>query len=152
MMHLDAKGLTTGGNTVMGWGASITNNLSRNVGITFDSGGFYRREYAGSAQSNARAYTVMAGPTISFPTEKASPFIHVLVGVGILTATGSSPSRNFSEHAIAGAAGGGVDVPVARSVSIRLIEVDYFPVHHATGRNFSNIRWRSGVVLRIGGK
>jgi hypothetical protein len=152
MMHIDAKGLTTAANNVTGWGASVTNNITKNVGITFDSGGFYRKVDAGTSRQNVSAYSVMAGPTISFPTKKISPFIHVLIGAGFLTARGNSTSRTFSEHAVAGAAGGGFDMPVAKSVSIRVIEADFFPVHHATGGNFKNIRWRSGLVFRLGGK
>jgi hypothetical protein len=151
MMHIDAKGLTTEANNVMGWGASVTNNISKNVGITFDAAGFYRNIDAGTAHSTASAYSMMAGPTISFPTKKVSPFVHVLAGAGFLTVSGSSSSRNFSEHAVAGAAGGGLDVPAGHFVSIRVVEADYFPVHHASAGNFKNIRWRSGVVFRLGG-
>jgi hypothetical protein len=153
MMHLDTKGLTTQANNVMGWGASVTNNVWNHFGITFDAGGFYRKVDAGTTQSDASAYSVMAGPTVSFANgSKVSPFIHALAGAGFLTVNGSSPSRNFSEHAFVGAAGGGLDVPVGRSVSIRVVEADYFPVHHATGGNFQNIRWRSGIVFNLGGK
>src|SRR4051812_13807373 len=64
MMHIDAKGLTTEANNVMGWGASVTNNVSKNVGITFDASGFYRKIAAASSNSTASAYSMMAGPTI----------------------------------------------------------------------------------------
>ena len=140
-------------NNVMGWGLSVNNNVYRGFGLTVDSAGFYRKIQTTSSHTKASAYSFMAGPTVSFRTQKVTPFIHVLAGVGILSGreTSFTSNKRFSDHAFAGAIGGGLDVPVGRHVAIRAIEADYFPVHHESGGNFHNIRWRSGIVFGFGG-
>jgi hypothetical protein len=152
IMRPDAREFSPLLNNVMGWGFSATPNVYRSLGITIDAGGFYRKIDTSTSHTTASAYSLMAGPTLSFRHSKVTPYVHVLAGFGLLTGreTTAVDSDTFREHAFVGAAGGGLDIPVGGYVSIRVIEADYFPAVHKSGGTFNNIRWRSGVVFRIG--
>jgi hypothetical protein len=109
-----------------------------------------------SVQANLFTYNV--GPVLKYRQGKFQPFGEVLFGgahsnayVNLCNASGGcigSPSNNAFDFII----GGGLDIPVTKSISIRPAEVDF--VLTRFGNNFtggnnnqSNFRYQAGVVF-----
>jgi hypothetical protein len=106
----------------------------------------------------ANLFTYNVGPVLKYRHGKFQPFGEVLFGgahsnayVNLCNASGGcigSPSNNAFDFII----GGGLDIPVAKSISIRPAEVDF--VLTRFGNNFtggnnnqSNFRYQAGVVF-----
>ena len=106
----------------------------------------------------ANLFTYNVGPVIKYRQGKFQPFGEVLFGgahsnayVNLCNASGvciGSPSNNAFDFII----GGGLDIPVTKSISIRPAEVDF--VLTRFGNNFtggnnnqSNFRYQAGVVF-----
>jgi len=116
-----------------------------------------------SAQGNLFTYNV--GPVFKYRAQHFEPFVEALFGgahsnvygnvakdcvnLGICTTSGS-PSNNAFDFII----GGGIDIPVTKSVAIRAGEFDYvltrFGNNFTSGNNNqSNFRYNAGVVFRF---
>jgi len=109
-----------------------------------------------SVQANLFTYNV--GPVIKYRKGKVQPFGEVMFGgahsnayVNLCNSTGNcigSPSNNAFDFIL----GGGVDIPVTKSISIRPAEVDFVLTRFGnayTGgnNNQSNLRFQAGVVF-----
>lgn len=90
------------------------------LGMTVDSGGHF-----GSNFNNGE---VLVGPTVRFPAERVQPFVHFLGGW-----TRISPINQVDNNAFGWAAGGGIDVKIAKHWNIRLAEADYLYAQHPYG-------------------
>jgi hypothetical protein len=95
-----------------------------------------------------------AGPRISFLFHhKFAPFAQTLFGVahGFNSYFPVSSGVTGSATDFAMLAGGGFDVRIARHISIRPVEADYFLTQSPNGVNGTenNLRLSAGVVLRI---
>jgi opacity protein-like surface antigen len=146
---------------IIGWGADVTVNINRFFGVTANFGGFYKNfsaEYQDiSADLHGSLHTFLFGPTFTYRTEKVSPYVRALFGLGRVSANGSVNVNNeryqseYSENGFAAAVGGGIDFNVNDQLSVRAIAVDYFPYRHANGEvfTFNNIRWGSGLVFHF---
>ncbi len=126
-----------------GWGSTITYNVDKYWGLSFDFGGHYGE--------NANVATIMVGPRVSFRNDsKITPFIHTLLGWHRL-----APAGLGTDDGIGIIAGGGLDLNVHRSISLRLIEGDYVWAHHnfvpVLGTlNQGGARVRTGLVFLLG--
>ena len=106
----------------------------------------------------ANLFTYNVGPVIKYRQGKFQPFGEVLFGgahsnayVNLCNASGGclgSPSNNAFDFLI----GGGLDIPVTKSISIRPAEFDF--VLTRFGNNFtggnnnqSNFRYQAGIVF-----
>ena len=106
----------------------------------------------------ANLFTYNVGPVLKYRQGKFQPFGEVLFGgahsnayVNLCNASGAcigSPSNNAFDFII----GGGLDIPVTKSISIRPAELDF--VLTRFGNNFtggnnnqSNFRYQAGVVF-----
>ena len=124
------------GTSFNGWNSSIAVNSNRNFGLVGDFSGHYTRY--------TQLHTILGGPRFTFRgNERVHPFVHALVGGGVLTEDGSWDS------AFAWAVGAGADVKVSKNVAIRVIEVNYLQ-YRANDVVSHNGRIATGGVWRFG--
>ncbi len=127
-----------------GFGVTSTFNFSKYFGISLDGGGHFN-------DAN-NVGTVMVGPRFKWPGEQFQPFLEALVGLHRL-----APAALPDDNGIGVALGGGFDIPLNRTFSLRLIQADYIWAHHnffplvPGTQNLSGARLRSGIVLNLGG-
>jgi opacity protein-like surface antigen len=109
-----------------GWEGSLTGRVLPYVGIVADLSGHYGADElplgcSSSACVNVHAstkmYNALFGPQISVPVSRITPFAHVLVGVGHVSA--NAPSISDSDTSVATAVGGGVDYQLIHDVAWR---------------------------------
>jgi len=144
-----------------GWDASVTGNFNRYFGVTGDFSGTYNTQTV-TAQDVAISvplhfYTFAGGPVVSFHRGKVNPFVHALFGGVHVSASASADGQSVSasKTGFTTAVGGGVDVKVARAVSVRLIDVDWVYYHFSgifggpSYGNSDNVRIATGIVLRF---
>jgi opacity protein-like surface antigen len=164
-----------------GWNAEAQYNTGRWLGIAADFGGRYgtpitaSRDRTLTGLPKETAYSFLAGPVLSYRTKsRVTPFVHGLFGwdrtsLGASTINGSVtspvPVTATSYNDFAMAVGGGVDYRVARRVSLRLGQLDWFHTSvnlnkfytNAFGgtllqglhTNQTNYRFSAGAVVRF---
>jgi hypothetical protein len=121
-----------------GWELSGYYKLFPWVGIKAD----LDAHYGLPTTIDARTLHLMAGPQFNIPFPgRLSPFVHVLGGFGHVR---SGEAR----ISVAGAVGGGVDLPLAPLFSWRVIQADYMITRFFNGTQ-NNIRISSGLVFRF---
>lgn len=168
-----------------GGGGSIMFNVNKVVGLKAEFTGAGAGDMKVCASTgldcltrSGNFFTYMFGPQFSIRNQsRVTPWVHALFGgaysnvYGNLQSAGTvsitPPVADFGKHAFALAAGGGIDVKASKSVSIRLIEMDYFMTRFSgrevstsgTGSlgnlqisNQSNTRILAGIVFNIGSK
>lgn len=129
-------------NIAKGFTVSGTYFFSRNLGFTIDSGNHF-------GCCCPRIFTVEAGPTVRFPTQHLVPFLHAMAGLNRMELL--APFGDSNKLGII--AGGGLDVPVLRHMSIRLIQADYEYAHHNYGvlqPRLDGVRLSTGLVWQFG--
>jgi Outer membrane protein beta-barrel domain len=113
--------------------------------------------------ANGNLFTYNVGPIIKHRSEHFEPFVEMLFGGAhtntygnVLKAcqlncqTSAAPSNNAWSYIF----GGGIDIPISKSIAIRPAQLDYvltrfqsaFTTEH---RNQQNFRYQAGVVLRF---
>lgn len=113
------------------------------------------------AKANGNLFTYMAGPQLRLPTHTFKPFAEFLFGgahtnlyTSLFNAVGSSirPSNN----AFAMAVGGGFDIRVSKTISIRPFQMDYLLTRFGNAlvpggnHNQNNFRYSAGVNFTFG--
>ena len=167
------------GHSLNGGGGSFVFNINEALGIKADLQGYgsnltsfnitpnttFPRGAAGSVQGNL--FTYMFGPQVKLRWQKANPFVHLLFGAAHTNVYGNafnticqpiagrcSFSKAPSADAFAMAVGGGIDIPVNKTVSIRPGQFDYFLTRFDnpfTGtNNQNNFRYSAGIVFSFG--
>ncbi len=137
------------------------------MGYAFASGWSHRLQelgYVGSAGSSL--FTYQFGPQIKRHSGKLQPFVQTLYGVAhsngyaqVLAAKGSGTyllnAGGASSTAFAMELGGGLDIPLSRTVQLRPVEVDYQLTRFGY-KNFSanqnNFKYFGGINFTLGGK
>src|SRR5690242_13855175 len=107
------------------------------IGLTIDGGAHFGDNYD--------HYEALAGPTLRFPGEHIQPFVHFLVGWSRL-----APFLPGDSDSIGVAAGGGLDLKVAKHLSIRLGQADFFMRDMGNVDSFHGARLASGLVFLAG--
>ncbi len=144
-----------------GWNTSLAANLTRHIAVKGDFGGYYanydRRTVFGTIDLNNRVHTFLFGPQFNFrATERLNPFVHALFGAAHerTTARLGTSRAVVSDTGFAMAVGGGVDVKLNDTVSIRIFQADYLLTrqrNHNTARfddeNRNHFRASTGVVI-----
>ena len=115
---------------------------------------------SGAVESNL--FTYMAGPQIRIPTHTFKPFAELLFG-GALThfhgslVTGANTTNvNTSNNAFAMAVGGGLDIRINKTISIRPFQMDYLLSRFGNSlipggnHNQNNFRYAAGINLTFG--
>lgn len=167
------------GHSLNGGGGSVTINWNEYLGIKMDLQGYGSNEtsfnippndifpggLSGKVQGNL--FTYQFGPQFKVRAHNFQPYAHLLFGGAHTNVYGNAfktlcqhdPSRCAiskapTSDAFAMAFGGGVDVPVSRTISIRPAEFDYFLTRFTnpfTGtNNQNNFRYSAGIVFTFG--
>ena len=101
--------------------------------------------------------TFLAGPRVGYRTERVRPFAHVLFGIHRLSGSATAGEESISEHLnnFGIAFGGGVDVVVNDTISIRPAQFDLLMSRFS----FEDIslwesmfRYSAGIVFKFGSK
>jgi hypothetical protein len=144
-----------------GGGGAFSYFFTDMIGIKAEFEGYgstTRTLVATGTNVQANLFTYNVGPVLKYRQGKFQPFGEVLFGgahsnayVNLCNASGGcigSPSNNAFDFII----GGGLDIPVTKSISIRPAEIDF--VLTRFGNNFtggnnnqSNFRYQAGVVF-----
>ena len=136
---------------VKGFGSALTYNFDPHWGGEVDFGYNW-----GSGNSET---TASVGPRFMWRTDDVNFFVHALVGGNFMSVNGVSTSTT----GLGAVLGGGIDLPINKSFSFRLIEADYVWGHHNYASltnaqfpslqrpNFEGVRLRSGIVYSWGG-
>jgi hypothetical protein len=132
-----------------GGGASLTYNFDQHWGLEGD--------YGGNWNKFATESTGSFGPRFIWRNEGVNFFAHTMLGLNRLTV-----NHLDSHNGIGAVLGGGIDLPVWRPLSIRLIEADYVLGLHNFAREvspafpdlrrpvLSGVRLRTGLVFNFG--
>jgi opacity protein-like surface antigen len=125
-----------------GWNAEAQYNTGHLFGIAADFGGRYgtpiiaARDNTLAGLPKETAYSFLAGPVFSYRTKsRVTPYVHLLFGwdrtslsastiTGSVTYPVSSTATDYNDFAMA--LGGGVDFRIARHVSVRLGQLDWY--------------------------
>jgi outer membrane protein with beta-barrel domain len=147
-----------GGYNLNGGSASFAYNFNDRFALVAD-GGIYR--FGGLPSGlDSTMYTYLFGPRFTFrklrfrKLSRLTPFTQVLLGGGRLNASASGISAG--ENGFSMAIGGGLDFPIRRRFSIRLIQAEYLLTRfdRVTGESATqnDVRISAGLVFRFGSK
>lgn len=136
-----------------GVGSAFTYNFDPHWGAEVDAG--YNRDTSTASSE----WTVSAGPRFMWRTDSANLFLHALGGFNRLTYDSGFATHNGFGLIL----GGGMDLPITKTIAWRLFQADYVWARH----NFSNYaapqfpdlrrptlegaRLRTGIVVSWGG-
>jgi len=152
--YVNAGAADSGGTfNVHGGSGSVAYNLNNWVGLAADVGGYHFTTLPAGLDSNM--YTYLFGPRFSFRNSgRITPFAQVLFGGGRVNA--SSGGIQAGENGFATAFGGGVDLPLYRHISLRVLQADYlltrFPRNNGSTATQNNIRISTGLVIHFGSR
>jgi len=133
-----------------GAGTSLAYNFTRNLALEGD--------YGLNFNHNATINTLSIGPKATWRGDGVDFFVHTLIGFERLSATG-----DLHSNGVAAILGGGMDLKLWKTVSLRLFEADFQWAHQnfastvppedgALRRpNYDGVRLRSGLVFNFGG-
>lgn len=158
-----------------GGGAALVYNFNGFIGIKVDLQGYgsttrtvhnlvvVNPQGAGttvdSASVQSNLFTYMAGTQLRPPGHTFRPFAEFLFGGalthfhGNLVAAGNTTNINTSNNAFAMAVGGGVDIRVSKTISIRPFQMDYLLTRFGDSlipggnHNQNNFRYSAGINL-----
>jgi hypothetical protein len=119
-----------------GWETSLNYNLGRHWGLKADFSGHY-------CCAGEHLHTFLAGPQFSWRKDKATFFVHGLIG-------GAHVSASTSDRSVAWVAGGGFDWQLTDHWSWRVVQTDYLGTHFLASTQH-NFRASTGLVVRFGG-
>ena len=169
----------TNGLSLNGGGGAFVYNINEYFGIKMDLQGYGSNTVnwvipispnfpnGGAFHAQGNLFTYMFGPQVKFRSPKFQPFVSLLFGgahsntyanafktlcISISTcAFHGSPSGN----GFAMSAGGGVDIPINKTISFRPAEVDWFLTkinnQFNGGSAQNNFRYSAGVNFSFGG-
>ena len=151
-----------------GFNASVTRNISRYIGLKGDVSGHYKSRtipfgtIANAVDINSSFYNFLGGVQIKDNATEATfkPFAHALIGAAhgrnrvnfrndFCIAIVPSPCPvdfTDSDTGLAGALGGGIDIRATNRLDIRVIQVDYNPMHF-NEQTLHNFRVGVGLVF-----
>ena len=118
----------------------------------------------GTYKSNSTAFSYLFGPVVRIPAPHIHPFAELLFGglnsnvysqlENAVNAGGGHINVSPTQHPFTMAFGGGIDVAVNKTISIRLVEADYvltrFTNPFSNTNNQNNFRYVGGVVFTFG--
>jgi outer membrane protein OmpA-like peptidoglycan-associated protein len=134
-----------------GFGGAIAYNFFRPLALEVDSGVDW-------GKNGLNVETLSTGPRLMWRSPETNFFIHALAGWNRMNSPQTGPSNRIGTIL-----GAGVDLPVSKKITIRLLEADYQWVHQnfstaAPGApddvrrpTWNGARLRSGIVFNIGG-
>jgi hypothetical protein len=123
---------------------AVTENLNQWFGGTLDFSG----QWGTLNGFNVDTQQIMYGPVVAcHKCRSFTPFAHVLLGA----IRGSQEFNGISQSAFkfAAAFGGGIDIQVSQSFSIRAIQAEYLMSRFLETQQ-NNIRLSAGIVVKLG--
>lgn len=138
-----------------GLGAAIGYNFDRHWALEGDIG----HNWVPTNTTNNYEMTISGGPRVMFRTEDGNFFLHALVSYNRLAAKDVTNRSN----GIGAILGGGMDLPLTKSIAWRVFQVDYVWARHhypdlaapefpnLRRPQFEGVRLRTGVVFSWGG-
>jgi hypothetical protein len=168
-LNADANALTLTRRSLNGWKVSLSTNLSPLLAIDYDVAGHYKSykfDTDGTAglpptvDMAARNYSIFAGPRLNY----GPVFVHAMIGGDCLI--GSTLEHSDSQWSLAGALGGGIQIPANERLAFR-VSADYVISRHdldAVSGSFAlgglklrpsrpiqnNIGVAAGIVIKLG--
>ena len=167
------KNFSTQAHNLNGAGGSFTYNLNKYLGLKGEFFGYGASTSTfvipagnpilpagGTFAVSGNMFTYLFGPQLKYRAKKVQPFAHALFGGAHSTAY----ANLFSAAGIAGVApgnnalamsfGGGLDIPVTKTIAIRPVQIDYLltrfgNVLNTTNQN--NFRYAAGITFYLGG-
>ena len=122
-----------------GWELAGQYKFTDWLGAAADFDGHYGSPFGVSTS----VHTFLFGPQVSWPG-RVSPFAHILLGGGHV----SAGSGGGSDTSFAMAIGGGIDTRLTHGIYWRVIEGDYLPTHFF-GTTQNNARLSTGIVFKF---
>ena len=150
-----------------GFNVSLGTNLNRNLAIVTDFSGNFgssnERVFGLSSDVDFRSLSFTVGPRAGERfNDRWHVFVHALLGATRLrvkgTLEGPVSTQSFSESTtgFAGFIGGGIDLKISESASMRLLQVDYLIFRGrddlGTGAKTEGVRLSFGLVVNMGRK
>ena len=131
-----------GRETFLGWQTSVSANVNRYLGLVGDFGGQYKEVFGIRLQ----AYQFLFGPEFKLRTERATVFVHALIGAAHVRGGG------IAENGLALGAGVGLDINMGPVIAIRMPQLDYVPTRFGEdGWSRKDVRLGVGLVFKLGG-
>ena len=144
-----------------GRNTSVSANLTKNIAVKADFGGYYdryaRAAIGGPIAVSNRVHTFLFGPQFNFrATDRVNPFIHTLFGAAHdrTVATRGAARVVVVDTGFAMALGGGVDAKLNDSVSFRIFQTDYLLTRYRdpyiaplAKRSIHHFRLSTGLVF-----
>jgi hypothetical protein len=137
-----------------GYGSQSRNFNFTNTAFCNTEGGVC----TGSVQANLFTYNV--GPVIKMRLEHFQPFVEAMFGGAhsnvngnlVKDCTGCVVSKSPSNNAFDFILGGGIDIPITKSIAFRPVELDFALTRFGNAftkgnNNQSNLRYQAGVVF-----
>jgi opacity protein-like surface antigen len=148
-----------GSNQHYGWVGAVAYNVTSEFGLVGDFGGLYNTEEGTGFKDVNRAHTFLFGPRYSARADKATGFVHFLLGAAKNTNkfTSGSTTTTTKDTNFALAIGGGMDINAGEKIKVRVLQIDWIPVKinpPSPATSFwskDNIRLGFGVVFGFGG-
>jgi len=145
-----------------GWNASVTGNITHWFGVEGDFSGHYGSPNVFGftvPYVDVNSHTFMAGPKLTYRAESVAPFAHFLIGAA--RASTGAFGASVADTALAAVVGGGIDIRLNDSLSIRAIQADYLMTRFKTGPQIffsgfderqNNFRLSAGIVIKLGNR
>ena len=172
-MHFNSNLPYLNGENLNGGGGAAVFNITKWLGIKADlmdygfgsgwSSTLHQLGYVGPAGANL--FTYQFGPQIKWRPHKWQPYVQTLYGgahsggfASVLKARGDGSSMLLgggATNAFAMEIGGGVDIPVSKTVQIRPVEIDYQLTrfgYKAYSANQNNFKYFGGINFTFGEK
>lgn len=142
-----------------GWNVSGNVNLNKWFGVKADFSGHYNDfQISPGVKADLNTHLFLGGVQFtSYKYEKASPFVHALLGVArsgfsVSSAVAGTGPRSLHDNAFALVLGGGLDVRINKALAWRAAQIDYVLTTFDDLRDDRqhNLRLSTGLVLRLG--
>ena len=129
-----------------GWTAAVARQFNETIDLVGEISGSHKSEsLLGVSLASASVYTFAAGPRYIYQMPNFRAFGQVLAG--IQNVHGSVLGVSDSSTGFAVLPGGGVDVPITKTLSVR-VGAD-LPVVRNAGEWFSEFRFKTGIVYAL---
>jgi outer membrane protein with beta-barrel domain len=130
-----------------GWEGSLEGGVLPHIGIVADLSGHYGGQDFNFGRVDGSVYNFLFGPRVSVGVGKFTPFAHVLVGAGHVSASSRAAAFSTSDTSFADAIGGGVDYKLIPAVAWRfqgdLLQTRFF------SDTQNNFRFSTGIVVHF---
>lgn len=141
-----------------GFEASLTRYITKNFGFTAEAARLYNRQIFRfgpfGSKTSVDLSTYMIGPKYAFHNKtRLTPFAQALFGFYHIKNefSGGSPAFDFNSssslNSFASAVGGGLDVRLTNTISVRTVELDYQYLRQLGSSH--NTRLTTGIVIKF---